>query len=102
MEHFLRRKIGTQVQQASHGRYGSGGSVLFHAASIAATAGVADRRVCGVADFGRHPQVAAQNLAFDNDAAADTSAQGQQDEIVDVTPSADPFFAQRCCVGVVL
>src|SRR4051812_33297085 len=54
-----------------------------------------------MADLGGHSQVSAQDVAIDDDAAADARSERQQDQIVHVPAGANPFFSKRRSIGVV-
>src|SRR6185312_8421295 len=42
-----------------------------------------------------------KNAAADNDATADTGAQRNENQLVDILTGPHPFFAERRCIGIV-
>ena len=98
---LLRRESIAQAEEFSHGRYCRGGGVLFHAAAIAAAAGVAVGHDGDVSDFACHAHAAAHDSAIVNNAAADAGAEREQNEVFDVAAGSDPLFAEGGGVGIV-
>ena len=95
-------RLSPRCMQARHGRDGGGRGVLFEAAAVAAAARVAVGDHRDVAQFAGHAEIAVQDAAAGDDAAADAGAEREQHQVVHVAAGAHPLLAERRGVGVVL
>ena len=77
------------------------GGVLLQAAIVSAAAWIAGGDNRDVTEFAGHPNMSVQHFAVGDDAAADTGAECQQNQIMYIPPGADPFLSQSGSVGII-